>query len=89
MGRGAGTPGEALIERNRIARRRVPYPTEPTGGGAPAKLYAAAILLAASVAFAQDATPVFRANSELVLLDVQVLHNKTNTALGDLQAGDF
>lgn len=53
------------------------------------KLYAAAILLAASAAFAQDATPVFRANSELVLLDVQVLHNKTNTALGDLQAGDF
>lgn len=37
----------------------------------------------------QDSRPVFSATSELVLLDVQVIHNKTNTAFGDLQARDF
>jgi VWFA-related protein len=38
---------------------------------------------------AQDAAPVFRTTSELVLLDVQVVHNKTKTANGALQAKDF
>lgn len=40
-------------------------------------------------AVAQDDAPVFRATSELVLLDVQVIHAKTNTAAGDLRAEDF
>src|SRR5436190_10239943 len=40
----------------------------------------AIVLLAARGAWAQDARPVFRATSELVLLDVQVTHKKTNTA---------
>lgn len=42
-----------------------------------------------AAAWGQDATPVFRATSELVLLDVQVIHNKTNTAMSGLQAKDF
>jgi Ca-activated chloride channel family protein len=45
--------------------------------------------LLAVPAYAQDATPVFRATSELVLLDVQVIHSKTKTANGALQAKDF
>ena len=53
------------------------------------KLVAASILLSAAV-FGQDGAPVvFRASSELVLLDVQVIHGRTTTALGDLQAEDF
>jgi len=43
----------------------------------------------AAAAHAQDATPVFRATSELVLVDVQVIHYKTKTASGVLQAKDF
>lgn len=46
-------------------------------------------LLVAVAAWGQDATPVFRATSELVLLDVQVIHNRTNTSKSDLQAKDF
>lgn len=42
-----------------------------------------------TTAWAQDAMPVFRATSELVLLDVQVIHQKTNTAAGLLEARDF
>jgi VWFA-related protein len=38
---------------------------------------------------AQDQTPVFRATSELVLVDVQVLHVKTGTPAPLLQASDF
>ncbi len=34
-------------------------------------------------------TPVFHATSDLVLLDVQVVHNKTKTATGKLAAKDF
>lgn len=49
----------------------------------------AAIFLLAAAAWGQDSTPVFRATSELVLLDVQVIHNKTKTATGQLQAKDF
>jgi len=49
----------------------------------------ASITLLATAAWGQDDTPVFRATSELVLLDVQVVHNKTNTAMGQLQAKDF
>lgn len=40
-------------------------------------------------AVAQDDAPVFRTTSELVLLDVQVIHSKTNAAAGDLKAEDF
>jgi VWFA-related protein len=50
---------------------------------------AAMIFLIASVAWGQDGTPVFRATSELVLLDVQMIHNKTNTATGQLEGKDF
>ncbi len=51
--------------------------------------FAACATLLAAAAWGQDATPVFRATSDLVLLDVQVIHNKTNTAMGQLQARDF
>ena len=54
-----------------------------------APLAAWAALLEASAACAQEAAPVFHATSELVLLDVQVIHRKTKTALGSLQAKDF
>src|ERR1051325_3162054 len=37
-------------------------------------------LLAAACGFAQDSPPLFRATSELVLLDVQVVHKKTRTS---------
>jgi VWFA-related protein len=47
-----------------------------------------AILFAATL-WAQDATPVFHATSELVLLDVQVIHNKTGTTAAGLEAQDF
>jgi len=43
----------------------------------------------AAAAWAQDGRPTFRATSELVLVDVQVIHKKTNTAFGELQAKDF
>ena len=49
---------------------------------------AACFALLACLAAAQD-TAVFRATSELVLLDVQVVHSKTKTATGQLQARDF
>ena len=45
--------------------------------------------LLAALVHAQEAPPVFRATAELVLLDVQVVHNKTKTASGALQPGDF
>jgi hypothetical protein len=47
-----------------------------------------ALRLAAMAPFAQDQTPVFRATSELVLVDVQVLHNKTGAPAPALQAAD-
>ncbi|HWF48387.1 MAG TPA: VWA domain-containing protein [Bryobacteraceae bacterium] len=47
------------------------------------------LLLAALPVRAQDQTPVFRATSELVLVDVQVLHTKTREPAPLLQAGDF
>ena len=53
------------------------------------KRLAAAIVLLAAGAWGQDGTPVFRATSELVLLDVQVINNKTKTATGQLEAHDF
>ena len=43
----------------------------------------------AGTALAQDRTPVFHATSDLVLLDVQVIHYKTNTPMGELKATDF
>ena len=46
-------------------------------------------LLTAARLFAQDQTPDFRATSELVLVDVQVLHTKTNAPAPALQARDF
>ena len=51
--------------------------------------FAVWVALLAAAAWGQDGAPVFRATSELVLLDVQVIHNKTNTAMGQLQARDF
>jgi VWFA-related protein len=50
---------------------------------------AACIALLAAAASAQDEVPSFHATSELMLLDVQVIHKKTQTAFGDLQAKDF
>lgn len=47
------------------------------------------ILALAVVACAQTSTPVFRATSELVLLDVQVLHKKTHTPTASLRARDL
>jgi VWFA-related protein len=52
--------------------------------------WSAVLITAFVMAFAaQDSRPVFRATSELVLLDVQVIQSKTNAAFGDLQARDF
>jgi VWFA-related protein len=39
--------------------------------------------------FAQDDAPVFRSTTELVLVDVQVVHKKTRTATGSLEQRDF
>ena len=47
------------------------------------------LLLAAIPVWAQEATPVFRATSELVLLDVQVLHTKSRAPAPVLRASDF
>jgi Ca-activated chloride channel family protein len=47
------------------------------------------LLLTAARLYAQDQTPDFRATSELVLVDVQVLHTKTNAPAPALQARDF
>jgi Ca-activated chloride channel homolog len=47
------------------------------------------LLLAAMPLYSQDQTPVFRATSELVLVDVQVLQRKTGAPAPALQAGDF
>jgi VWFA-related protein len=49
----------------------------------------AAIALLTAVAWGQDSSPVFRATSELVLLDVQVVHKRTNTAMTSLEVKDF
>ena len=47
------------------------------------------LLLAALPLSAQDEAAVFRTTSELVLVDVQVLHNKTHTPAPALTAGDL
>jgi VWFA-related protein len=47
------------------------------------------LCLLASAAWGQDDTAVFRTTSQLVLLDVQVLHAKTKTSTGGLEAKDF
>ncbi len=47
------------------------------------------LLLAATLPFAQDQPLLFHATSELVLVDVQVLHTKTSAPAPSLQAGDF
>jgi VWFA-related protein len=51
--------------------------------------FAAWLTLVGAAAWGQDDTAVFRTTSELVLLDVQVVHHKTNTAAGRLEAKDF
>lgn len=53
--------------------------------------YAAALcfVLWAAPVFGQDDMPVFRATSELVLLDVQVIHKKTNTSTAGLRREDL
>ena len=53
------------------------------------KLAVLSLLSVAIPVCAQDETPVFRASSELVLVDVQVLHTKTMAPAPALQAGDF
>ena len=52
-------------------------------------LTALCCMLQTAAAVAQDTTPVFRTTSELVLLDVQVLHKQTNTATADLGRADL
>src|SRR5215510_5713218 len=52
-------------------------------------LTALLLLLAALPVAAQDETPVFRTTSELVLVDVQVLHSKTGAPAPALRPGDF
>jgi VWFA-related protein len=47
------------------------------------------LLLAVSWLRAQDQPALFRATSELVLVDVQVLHTKTRAPAATLHAGDF
>lgn len=47
------------------------------------------LCLLALAAWGQDDAAVFRTTSQLVLLDVQVLHAKTETSTGGLQAKDF
>jgi VWFA-related protein len=47
------------------------------------------LCLLAFAAWGQDDTAVFRTTSQLVLLDVQVLHAKTKTSTGGLDAKDF
>jgi VWFA-related protein len=47
------------------------------------------VLLLSAIVWGQDDPPVFRTTSALVLLDVQVIHAKTNAAAGDLHAQDF
>ncbi len=42
-----------------------------------------------ATAFSEDSTPVFRATSELVLLDVQVVHQKTATSTKSLRREDL
>lgn len=51
--------------------------------------FASCFALLAVVICAQQGSPVFHATSELVLLDVQVVHRKTGTAFGQLHAKDF
>ncbi len=46
-------------------------------------------MLLALACFWQDSAPVFRATSELVLLDVQVMHKKTNVATAALRREDL
>ena len=56
-----------------------------------AVLFAALLigLLAGSSASGQDAVPLFRTTTELVLLDVQVVHRKTRTSAPPLQQQHF
>ena len=53
------------------------------------RLAVLSLLLAAMPLCAQQETPVFRATSELVLVDVQVLQAKTRAPAPALQAADF
>jgi VWFA-related protein len=53
------------------------------------RLSVLSLLLAVMPLHAQDDTPVFRATSELVLVDVQVLHRKSGAPAPALQAADF
>ena len=46
-------------------------------------------MLLPAVAVGQDETPVFRTTSELALLDVQVIHKKTNTSTAALRREDL
>jgi hypothetical protein len=53
------------------------------------KKFVALSLMMAALLYAQDQTPVFRATSELVLVDVQVLHRKTGAPAPALRVADF
>ena len=47
-----------------------------------------AFIALATLGYAQD-DPVFKVNSDLVLVDVQVVSKKTGRTIGDLKRGDF
>jgi hypothetical protein len=53
------------------------------------KLAVPSLLLSATLLSAQDQTPILHATSELVLMDVQVLHTKSKAPAPALQASDF
>jgi VWFA-related protein len=53
------------------------------------RLPAALALVFTATAFGQENTPVFRATTELVMVDVQVLHSKTGTSTAALQSRDL
>jgi VWFA-related protein len=57
--------------------------------GSLAKFAAFVLLFGAAGLCAQESTPVFRATTELVLLDVQVVHTKTRAAAPPLQSKDL
>ena len=51
-------------------------------------LVAAGVALAAATILGQDEAPVFRTTTELVLIDLQVIHKKTNTSTAALRRED-
>jgi VWFA-related protein len=91
-GFGAGPPRQAVRNPGNFAPE-TPASLHRNRTGARSSLvmkgFTVLSLLAAMPLCAQDQTPVFRATSELVLMDVQVLHTKTRAPAPVLQAADF